>query len=365
MARELLEKIASQSRFTGSDREARARKLCAALLEESGLSVTEHPFTFSEFPGRYGVPMVALILGSVALLASHVYFRHGGAVPAMALLGAGIIVVRAISRWLARRGTSRISWMRSQSVNLVAVRGRPSLWLVAHLDTKSQTIPMLVRVVSVVVAAVVTAGLAGSLLFEWINAFPDGAARPDALWISIWAKLVAIAALPLVLCLTGDRSPGAVDNASGLISVLLATRALVAQTNLGVIVTSGEELGLAGARAFVESNPDRGIAVNCDTIDDHGDFLCMTQRGRSATAPDVARAASRLGLTVRERTIIPGILADSIAFADAGWDSVTISRGNLATLARVHTSGDTRERLDGSGIAKAARLLAATVKELD
>jgi hypothetical protein len=62
--------------------------------------------------------------------------------------------------------------------------------------------------------------------------------------------------------------------------------------------------------------------------------------------------------------MIPGVLADSIAFSHAGWDSVTLSRGNLATLARVHTTNDTRERLNGTGIAKAARLLAATVEEL-
>lgn len=78
----------------------------------------------------------------------------------------------------------------------------------------------------------------------------------------------------------------------------------------------------------------------------------------------VGKAAARLGLPINVRGTIPGILADGIAFADAGWDAVTVSRGNLSTLARVHTSGDTRERLDGSGIAQAARLLAATIEEL-
>ena len=87
-------------------------------------------------------------------------------------------------------------------------------------------------------------------------------------------------------------------------------------------------------------------------------------RTRGAAALAVARAGERLVLPVRVRALIPGILADSIAFASAGWDAVTVSRGNLSTLARVHTSSDTRERLDGSGIANAARLLAATIEEL-
>ena len=60
----------------------------------------------------------------------------------------------------------------------------------------------------------------------------------------------------------------------------------------------------------------------------------------------------------------PNGLVAANALADAGWDVVTVSRGNLSTLGRVHTSGDTRDRLDGSGIAQAARLLAATIEEL-
>jgi putative aminopeptidase FrvX len=135
--------------------------------------------------------------------------------------------------------------------------------------------------------------------------------------------------------------------------------------DLGVILTSAEELGLAGARAYTESNADRAIAINCDTIDDSGRFLCMAPKStRGVAAAAVMRAAAHLGVPTRLRGVIPGVLADSIAFANAGWDSVTVSRGNIATLARVHTSGDIRQRLDGSGIAQAAHLLAVTVTEL-
>lgn len=87
-------------------------------------------------------------------------------------------------------------------------------------------------------------------------------------------------------------------------------------------------------------------------------------RNRGPAALALERAGDRLALPVRTGGLIPGILTDSIVFARAGWDAVTVSRGNLGTLARVHTSSDTRERLDGSGIANAARLLAATIEEL-
>ncbi len=363
-ASELLEKIASAERFAGTENEALARATCATFMASHGFSVTERPFVFSEFPGRYGAPLSGLLLMAVELQTIQVYRHHGGPGPAILFLAVGLALTAALVIWLARFGTSRLSWLRSHSANLVAVRGQPRIWLVAHVDSKSQTVPMLVRVASVVASVIALVVLAARLFAIWMIAIPHTDPPSIDPWVQIVAWVAAIAALPLVLCFTTNRSAGAVDNGSGLVSVLLATRSLT-RLDLGVIVTSGEELGLAGARAYVASSPERAIAINCDTIDDRGGFLCMARRGsRGVLTSAVVRAAARLGLPLRVRRIIPGILADSIAFADAGWDAATISRGNIGTLARVHTSSDTRDRLSGSGIAKAARLIAATVEEL-
>lgn len=358
-ARELLEKIASDSRFAGSESEARARKLCATLLAENGLEVSEEPFTFSEFPARLGVPIVALILAVFALGTMPVYHHHGGGRSALWLFALGLVLVLSLSRWLARTGTMRSGRMRSRSVNLVATRGAPSVWLVAHLDSKSQTIPMLVRIASILAAAVLSVVLTGVLVETVWSGGQHGVFA-----LSVAGGALALVLLPLMVCFTADHSLGAVDNASGVTAVILAARALSTQPNFGVIITSAEELGLAGARAFTEAHADRAIALNCDTIDDPGEFRCMARGAGGAAAAAVGRAAAGLLLNVQMKGMLPGILADSIAFDDAGWDSVTLSRGNIATLARVHTTSDTRERLNGTGIAKAARLLAATVEEL-
>jgi hypothetical protein len=338
--------------------------MCAVHLEESGLSIEYEKFDFSEFPGRFAVPVIGLLLATVVVLTVHVFWNRGGAAPAAVTLAIGALVVIASSRWLTRRGTSHVPWLRSQSVNLVARRGNPSVWLVAHIDSKSQTIPMLGRIASIVVVVLAIVVMAASLVSGWLATRSGDFdwSRTESL---LGSGLIALlAAIPLIVCFTGNRSPGAVDNASGIVSVLLAARALSVRPDVGVIITSGEELGLAGARAFVASHSTRGIALNSDTIDDGGEFRCMASGARGAATAAVSRAASRLALNVPIRALLPGILADSVAFADAGWDSLTLSRGNLATLARVHTSSDTCERLNGTGIAKAARLLAATVEEL-
>jgi hypothetical protein len=362
----MLEQIASAPRFAGSDNEASARRHCAELLEAQGFAVREDSFTFSEFPGRYGPTVVGLFLIVSALLTSHVYSRHGGAAPALATLIVGLFSTSFVARWLGRHGTLRFPWLRSSSANLIATRGKPTVWLVAHADSKSQTIPMIVRVAAVIETFAVVALLAATLIFGLLREMVNAAPNMVSPLVFVLAIVAAAGAIPLVFCLTGNNSPGAIDNGSGLVSIMLAVREVPAEQDIGVIVTSAEELGLAGARAYVASDREPAIALNCDTIDDLGTFLCMAHsrsRGGGAAAA-IGRAGARLELPVTVRGMIPGILSDSIAFADAGWDAVTVSRGNLSTLARVHTSSDTRERLDGSGIAQAARLLAATIEEL-
>jgi hypothetical protein len=62
--------------------------------------------------------------------------------------------------------------------------------------------------------------------------------------------------------------------------------------------------------------------------------------------------------------LIPGILADSMAFADRGIESVTISRGTVSTLARIHTRRDNSNALGADGAADGGALLSALAKEL-
>ena len=58
------------------------------------------------------------------------------------------------------------------------------------------------------------------------------------------------------------------------------------------------------------------------------------------------------------------IVRDNMPFGDRGIDAVTLSRGRLATLARIHTRRDTSTALTGKGAAEASALLSALAKEI-
>ena len=298
-----------------------------------------------------GPSAISVLLAVVALIAARVAADRSDRISGLIIAVAGAVSCSLIGRWLLRVGIFRLTWLRSESTNLVATKSDlPKVWLVAHIDSKSQTIPMLVRVGAVVLSSVMY------LLLIIALAFGAYAAA------SIASVLTVAALLPIIFCFIGNRSPGALDNATGVAAVLIAAQR--ASSNVGVVITSGEELGLAGARAFASQRAAKGIALNCDTIDDRGRFIVMRSRRSERSAAAVVLGSRRLGVEVKIRRMIPGILADNIAFSESGWDSCTLSKGNLATLEAVHTSGDRNTSIDGTGIAQAADILAAAVEEL-
>lgn len=349
LARGHLDAVARTPRPAGGAEEARAREYCAEVLTGAGLAVAEEPFSYSALPGRVGTPLVGIMAAVVFVAAGHVAWRHQPAL-ALALLVGGAALLGAAGWWTARFGVMALPWWRERSVNLVASRGNPSVWLVAHLDSKSQPVPILVRALGVMallaggLAAVIVAGLQLS--------------GHDARWMWPWITgFGVVASLPVAASVVRSKSPGALDDASGVATVLLVAQSLPEQLALGVVLTSAEELGLAGARAWVRG---RGPvhAINVDGVDDEGGLRLTWTGRRPVTLIDLLTArATAAGIPARSGRLLPGALLDGVALADAGWQVVTVSRGTIRTVARIHTPGDAPDRLTGDGIAVTASII--------
>jgi hypothetical protein len=177
-----------------------------------------------------------------------------------------------------------------------------------------------------------------------------------------WSYVVGIAiigGIPVIASLVGNHSSGAIDNASGVATVLSAAE-LSARAPVGVLITDAEELGLAGARSWCATQAGTRVPVfNCDGVDDLGTLTLMWTRPRAPALEEAFRdAASSIGEPLRVIPLIPGVLVDGLAFSDAGWEAVTLSRGSIRTLRRIHTRGDDLTGLRGEGVAIAARVLA-------
>ncbi|MEO6525911.1 MAG: M28 family peptidase [Gemmatimonadaceae bacterium] len=355
---EHLAAIARGPRAAGSEGEQAARTYAASVLRDLGFEVQIERFDYSALPGRFGTPVGSALALATVLASTWLATVRGAPRVAAVVLAFGLIALALFARRMLGDGVLTLPWLRESAENLVARRGNeePRVWLVAHLDSKSQPIPSAARVAGIVLLAM------GVLLVAVASLMTLAGAGPRTLWW-LGAALASSGAIPAMLSIVGNDSAGAVDNASGVAAVLTAAAMLPSELAVGVLLPSAEELGLAGARAWVRSRgPLRATALNCDSVDDDGELTIMYTGQLPTTLVNALEAAA--GRAPRVRRMPLGLLTDSVAFVDGGWQSVTVSRGSLATLRRVHTRRDSLAALRGDGIPQVASMLARAAEAL-
>ncbi len=344
--------LAARGRFTGTEALARARTVVSERLRALGFAVAERPFRYSALPARLGMPAVGV--ASAGLLPATAWIAGwAGPVAGLIVSAVALAALRSLARWLSGPRAIALPWGVREGINVEATRSaRPRVWLVAHLDSKSQRYPIALRAL--------------------------GAALSLAAWgaLIVAAAVGAVAALPwvigagiaggalLALGGAGNASPGAVDNASGVAAVVAAAERLDPALPVGVLITDAEEVGLAGAHAWARGRAP-GMAVNCDTVDDRGGFrLLVSGRVPAGLGAAAGAASAACGVPVRVRRLPAGVLTDGVALARAGWRTATLGRATVGTLLRIHTSRDSVGYCTGAGVGPAAAMLDALVREL-
>ncbi|HEV7704645.1 MAG TPA: M28 family peptidase [Gemmatimonadaceae bacterium] len=355
-ARSHLAAIAAAPRPAGSAAEATAREYCAATLRAAGFEVRQREFEYSAFPGKWGTPLFGIGMAALMLVAAREGALGSGG-RALAILVAGAVVLSACGRWLGRRGVLELPFARARTSNLEATRGAPTLWIVAHLDSKSQPIPIVVRALAII-ASLIFLGVAMGVAVAQVVV-----PMPPFVWYAL-ATIELFVALPVMASVVGAHSAGALDNASGVATVLRAAELLPRDVAIGVMITGGEELGLVGARAWArEAKATSAInlaplsAINIDGVDDTGE-LRLIYSGR---LPSVL-VTMLGGAWPAPRRLVPGVLMDGVALSDAGWDVVNVSKGSWRTVSRIHTPRDDLAHLEGSGAEEVATLLAGAIE---
>jgi hypothetical protein len=225
----------------------------------------------------------------------------------------------------------------AEGLNLIAVRPQAKVqtWLAAHYDSKGQPLSMATRLL-----------LAGAAALALL-AIPFG----------IWIPAVLAAALFLVLNRVTNSSPGALDNASGVLTVLATLDALPSTASVGALLLDAEELGLVGARALAHERAnllEGTTVINFDGIDDTGAVTALVHRP-GGTVTGVATAL-RAGTWRR----LP-VVVDGMALAPATRECVTIMKGNWGTMRVVHTRRDVADRLTLSGVEETAKAVAKSL----
>jgi hypothetical protein len=359
--REQLRSLA-RPRLSGTEEADAVEQELRARFEGFGYQTTELPFEFSDVPGRYGLSVAggALALGGIVGGALLVTGRPAGALVALVLaMTVALLPLIFFGRAL------ELPWGRTECRNLLfqSATGRPAWILMAHRDSKSQLVPTLLRTVAVGVAAVSWIALF-ALAVIWYGGEPF----QFTTLATLAAVLLVASAVVLALSWTGNDSPGALDNATGLAALLAVAEVAAGNGDVAFLITDAEELGLVGARAVARHLPPVQGVINVDTLDDEGTFYVAEGYGwrRKGFAPQLAAAlltaGSALDLPVERKALPRSILVDHLPVAEAGIPALTLARGGWRTLARIHRPGDDADRIEGRGAADGALLLAAALK---
>ena len=226
-------------------------------------------------------------------------------------------------------------------INLIAQRGRSAVWLVAHYDSKGQPVSMWARLVGFValVIGLVWLPFAGGETWFVI---------PLAMGLSV-----------LLLNRVTDKSAGAVDNATALVTVVMTLDQLPRDAPVGVIFPDAEEYGLVGARALRAERGElftEAAVINLDGIDDVGGPVAFLHR------PGRIGAAVADALHAWRSRWLP-VIVDGMALAQVSRECVTIMKGNAETMTIVHTPRDTVARVRLDGAASVAAGLARVLRE--
>jgi hypothetical protein len=339
-------------RFPGTEGERQTSRLISERLRAAGLDVREEEFPVS---GSGVAVRRAMGLSGLALLAAA--WVLAGTLPAasalilLALFGAALLSGRL---WLAladRGGSGGPGTFLSRNIIASPAGKQPSLYLSAHYDSKSQSLPLVVGLGLALALSGTLLALAGLLL-------ASGYLRPaaDALF-----GLAALLAVILALQSPGNASPGALDNGAAVALLLGLAEAL--PPTVGLIFFGAEELGLLGSLAFARRHPEARTQtfVNLDGIGLAGRLRLFG--GRQEPGGRLLEAARRAGVALGASPLWPGLLMDHVALRRAGLRAASLGCVGGASM-RIHSAADTVDAIEPEGLRAAAALLLALAQPL-
>jgi hypothetical protein len=360
--RELLHRLAVP-RLCGSAMLQQLQRLVHDRLEALGYVVERRTFPFSPVPGRFALAAAGAVLAVLSIVAA-VLLGFGMAAAAIGVLGVAALLILALALTAIPLGR-RLRWRRMEGVNLDARPDgkQPRFIIMAHLDSKSQFVPLALRGPAILLAVL---GWFALLVLAIVALL-----QPVSTLALVLVTLVAVVAgVLLALSWADDKSPGALDNASGVAALLLLAERERTHGDVGFLVTDAEELGLLGARALAGHIPPVYGVINLDGLDDHGPFHIMERFGpaKKGLAPHLAvallTAADDLNADIRRRDLPMGVLVDHIPIVQGGQPAVTLMRGNWKSLSRVHRTLDSMDTLRGDGVDATVELVSRALAHM-
>ena len=363
-------------RLVGSAGETDAQDYIVQQFRVLGLDVSWEPFSFTKFPAEI-LPRILCGL-FVPVIISVPWFGERFPIPICFACLLSLSIAMFFTQWQKRLEGLYDVGRKHRSENIVATNGAkqddstPVFLFVAHYDSKSQVLPIAVRAVAYAIAIV------GLIILTIVMVIKV----TTLVWFSdyiVWsvAGVTSFCLLLLQINLTQNNSPGGFDNASGVGVMLEVARVVMARDekkSVTFLAAGAEEYGMCGALRYIQKHADEydrenTYVINLDGLGVGNGINVVTRYGippvrtTSALAALIQTSGESLGIQVAERYLPIGVGLDSIPIADRGFETVTLTAGDVRSVAlKIHSKQDRTELLNEESLQQVGELIVEVIE---
>lgn len=363
-------------RLVDSVGEAEAQDYIVEQFTALGLDVSWEPFSFTKFPAEVLPRILSVLFVPVVLFVPWFGERFPVLLCFACLLSLAIAMF--FTQWQKRLEGLYDVGKKYRTENIIAKNGAkqdgntPAFLFVAHYDSKSQVLPIAVRMVAYGIAIVGLIVLTIVMLLKVIA----------LIWLPnyiVWgvAGITSFCLLLLQINLTRNHSPGGFDNASGVGVMLEVARVVMARDEkipITFLATGAEEYGMCGALRYVQAHADEydlknTYVINLDGLGVGDGVNLVTRYGMPPTRTtrvlaDLFRASGEsLGVQVSDRYLPIGVGLDSIPIASRGFETVTLTARGVGSVAlKIHSKQDRSELLNAESLQQVGELIVDVIE---
>jgi len=360
MAYDQTKRIAEWTRFVGSDGESKAKRYIFGQFTQLGIECRREAFKCSSFLTVILLPVGLLLMGGLLIITAYFYWCSEYLISLITnvLLLAVLLVANAL--WTG----SNVGLKHGKQYDLENLIGymkaknphpKRTVVLMSHYDTKSQSFPLILRLVLFVLSAIGSLTVVLLFLIGTISYLATSVLIFDGTFLLILASIFAIFDFLLIFNRTGNKSVGATDNAAAVGVQIAIIRNLLdfppENTDVYFLSTSAEEIGLYGSIAFINQHEkdfskDFTYFLNFDVIGGAGQILLHTKYGipPKKTSPEIntllLEIAKEKNLQVGTQWLPIGATADHLPILKRGFKTTWIQTGDRKVSTKIHTTKD-------------------------
>ena len=363
-------------RVVGSTGETEVQDYIVQQFTELGLDVSWEPFVFTKFPAEVLPRILSALFGLIVLSVPWFGERFPMLVCVACVLS--LTVAMFFTQWQKRLEGLYNVGRKYRTENIIAKNNAnrddntPAFLFVAHYDSKSQVLPIAVRMVAYGIAIIGLMALTIVMLVKVIS----------LIWLPnyiVWsiAGITSFCLLLLQINLTENRSPGGFDNASGVGVMLEVARVVMARDerkSVTFLAAGAEEYGMCGALRYIQTHadeydPENTYVINLDGLGVGNGVNLITHYGipptrTTRTLGNLFRTSSEaLGIRVSERYLPIGVGLDSIPIASRGFETVTLTARGVGSVAlKIHSKQDRIELLNAESLQQVGELIVDVIE---